>query len=311
MKPDLLVTMPMPDGYAELLAEDFTIHHHPRVAADDPVLDRIGPAIRAVLCNGTYGIENSVVDRLQNVEIISCFGAGYENLDVAALRARGIAMSYGPGTNAHSVADLAICLMMVASRNIIAAERAARAGRWAEARGATPTISRRRLGILGLGRIGSGVARRAEACDMKIAYHNRTPRKDAPYRYVDNLVTLAAGSDYLVVSCPGGPETRHIVDDVVLEALGPEGYLINVARGSIVDTGALIAALGARTIAGAAIDVYENEPDIPEALRALDNVVLTPHIAGNAADATHAKYELYMENIRAHLAGEPLPTPVP
>ncbi len=311
MKPDLLVVMPMPEGYAEKLAEDFTVHYHPRVAAADAVLDRIGACVRAVLTNGSIGAGAALIDRLGNVEIISSFGAGYENIDVAAARARGISVTYGPGTNTHSVADMALCLMMCAARRIPAADRAARAGQWSEFRDtARPTISRHRLGIIGLGRIGRAIARRAEAADMTVAYHGPRPKDDVPYAYADTLTALAERSDFLVVCCPGGAETRHMVGREVLAALGPTGFLVNVARGSIVDTEALIEALNDRVIAGAAIDVHEDEPNIPDALKQLDNVVLTPHIAGSADDATQAKYLLYMENMRAHLDGAKLPTPV-
>jgi D-3-phosphoglycerate dehydrogenase len=312
MKPELLVVMTMPDGYADRLAEDFTVHYHPRITDDDPVLDQIGPRVRALLTNGTIGAGAPLFDRLANVEIVSAFGAGYENIDVGAARQRDIAVTYGPGTNTHSVADMAMCLMMCAARRIPAADRAARDGQWFEFRDtARPTISRHALGVIGLGRIGRAVAKRAEASDMTVSYHGPRPKDDVSYPYFDTLTDLAKQSDFLVICCPGGPETRHLVDRAVLAALGPDGYLINVARGSIVDTAALIEALEDRLIAGAAIDVYDNEPDIPDALKELDNVVLTPHISGSADDATHAKYLLYMENMRAHLSGAKLPTPAP
>ena len=312
MKPDLLVVMPMPEGYAEKLEQDFTVHYHPRVDADDLVLDTIGPRVRAVLTNGTVGASSALMDRLGGVEIISAFGAGFENIDVDAARKRDIAVTFGPGTNTHSVADMALCLMMCIARRIPAADEAARAGRWSEFRDtARPTISRHALGVIGLGRIGHAVARRAEASDMTVSYHGPRRKDDVPYAYVDSLGALADQSDFLVVCCPGGPETRHLVDRDVLTALGPEGFLVNVARASIVDTAALIDVLRHGLIAGAAIDVYEDEPNIPDALKSLDNVVLTPHISGSADDATHAKYLLYMENMRAHLEGATLPTPVP
>ena len=312
MKPELLVIMPMPDGYADKLAEDFVVHYHPRIADDDPVLDEIGPRVRALLTNGSIGAGAALFDRLANVEIVSAFGAGYENIDVGAARQRDIAVTYGPGTNTHSVADMAMCLMMCAARRIPAADRAARDGQWFEFRDtARPTISRHALGVIGLGRIGRAVARRAEASDMTVSYHGPRPKDDVSYPYFGTPTGLAEQSDFLVVCCPGGPETRHIVDRAVLAALGPDGYLVNVARGSIVDTAALIEALEDGVIAGAAVDVFDNEPDIPDAFKELDNVVLTPHISGSADDATHAKYLLYMENMRAHLDGAKLPTPAP
>jgi lactate dehydrogenase-like 2-hydroxyacid dehydrogenase len=312
MKPELLVTMPMPDGYAEKLAEDFVVHYHPRLRADDPALDEIGPRVRALLTNGTIGAGADLFDRLENLEIVSSFGAGFENVDVDAARRRNIRVTYGPGTNTHSVADMALCLMMCAARRIPAADRAAREDRWAEFRDvARPTISRHAIGIIGLGRIGRAVARRAEASDMAVSYYGPRMKDDVPYTYFDKLTGLAEHSDFLVVCCPGGAETRHIVGRDVLAALGPKGYLVNVARASIVDTGALIEALRDGIIAGAAVDVYDNEPEIPDAFKTLDNLVMTPHISGNADDATHAKYLLYMENMRAHLDGAALVTPVP
>lgn len=311
MKPELLILMPMPEGYAELLADDFTVHYLPRAKADDPALRDVASGVRAVLTNGSIGIDSATLALLDNVEIISSYGAGYENIDVDAARARGIALTFGPGTNAHSVADLAICLMMCCSRRIVAADAAARAGQWGEFRdAATPTIARRRIGVVGLGRIGVGIARRAEAADMTVAWYGPRP-KDVSWTYMDSVTKLAEASDFLVLACPGGLETRHLVNRDVLAALGPDGYLINVARGSIVDTDALVAALRDGAIAGAGIDVYDDEPNIPDALKTLDNVTLTPHIAGSASDASHAKYLLYMENMRAHWAGEPLTAPVP
>ncbi len=204
------------------------------------------------------------------------------------------------------------CGPISTARRIPAADRAARAGLWSEFRDtARPTISRHALGVIGLWHIGRAVARRAEASDMTVSYFGPRPKDDVSYPYYDTLTGLAEQSDFLVVCCPGGRETRRMVGREVLTALGPEGFLVNVARASIVDTNALIDALEDGVIAGAAIDVYDDEPNIADALKELDNVVLTPHISGSADDATHAKYLLYMANMRAHLDGAKLPTPAP
>ncbi len=190
-------------------------------------------------------------------------------------------------------------------------DRLVRGGEWAAARGLAPTVSGKRLGIIGLGAVGAEIARRAAAFDMTIAYHNRRRRDDVEYDYVESVAALAARSDYLIVSCPGGEATRHIVDADVLKALGPDGHVVHIARGSVVDTTALIAALENGAIAGAALDVFEDEPNVPDQLKRLDNVVLSPHVAGFTPEAFRAGFELLRDNLRAHFAGRELPTPVP
>ncbi len=309
--PGILVLISLIERWHDELGREFEIRH---VGAEDDrmaVVAAAGAPIRAVITNGTTGIDARTLDVLPDLEIICSFSAGYENVDVAAARERGISVTHGPGVNAPSAADHAIGLMIAAGRGIAWRDRLVRDGEWAAARGLAPTVSGKRLGIIGLGAVGMEIAKRAAAFDMAIAYHNRRRRDDAAYDYAETVAGLAARSDYLVVSCPGGAATRHIVDAGVLRSLGGDGYLINVARGSVVDTAALIEALENATIAGAALDVFEDEPGVGQALRRLDNVVLTPHVAGFTPEAFRAGFELLRDNLRAHFAGRAPPTPIP
>jgi lactate dehydrogenase-like 2-hydroxyacid dehydrogenase len=224
-----------------------------------------------------------------------------------------VIVGHTPDVLNDDVADLAIALALNAARRIPQADRYVRDGRWA-AQGPAPLatkLSGARLGIVGMGRIGQAIAQRARAFGMHIAYTARSAKPDLPYTFFDEVVALAGFADFLVVITPGGAATRRLIDAAVLDALGPDGYLINVARGSVVDEVALVEALQQRRIAGAALDVFENEPHVPEALRTLDNVVLTPHI-GSATRATRqAMADRAFANLEAHFAGRPLPSPVP
>ncbi|MBL0931464.1 MAG: 2-hydroxyacid dehydrogenase, partial [Alphaproteobacteria bacterium] len=234
------------------------------------------------------------------------------NIGVAGARARGIAVTHGPGTNVTSVADHAMALLMATARLIVPGDRIARTGDWSKGKQMRPTIAGKKLGILGMGRIGSAIAKRgAGGFDMKIGYHNRRPVEGASGTYFPSLVALAEWADFLAIASPGGPGTRHLVNAEVLAALGPEGYLVNIARGSIVDQAALIDALKSGKIAGAGLDVVDGEPAVPPELAALENVVLSPHVAGLAPESEAAMAGLMLENVTAHFAGRKLPTPVP
>ncbi|MET0852329.1 MAG: 2-hydroxyacid dehydrogenase [Candidatus Rokuibacteriota bacterium] len=272
-------------------------------------------AIRAVLTNGRGGLSADEMAVLPNLEIVCATGAGYEAVDLEAARRRGIAVANCPDANAPAVADSAMMLLMAASRHLREADRFVGAGGWQDGwRVDTPTISGKRLGILGLGRIGSRIAHRAaRGFDMEIGYHNRTAVPGSPYRYFAGLVELATWADFLVAAAPGGAATRHLVNAGVLAALGPKGYLVNVGRGTVVDTAALIDALRAKRIAGAGLDVLEGEPAVPPVLPELlqfDNVVVTPHVAGRAPESRAAATTLLLGNLNAHFAGQPLPSPV-
>jgi lactate dehydrogenase-like 2-hydroxyacid dehydrogenase len=204
-----------------------------------------------------------------------------------------------------------LALLLASVRALPQQEKALRAGVWRDDLPLRPSVNGRRLGIFGLGQIGRKIARRAQAFEMEIGYHNRRPREDAAdCRYFDSLVELARWADFLVVAAPGGAATRHIVNAEVLEALGPQGHLVNIARGSLVDTAALAAALAAGKLAGAALDVYESEPRPPESLLGFPNVILTPHIAGWSPEAIRATIELFIANAEAWAEGRPLLTPL-
>jgi lactate dehydrogenase-like 2-hydroxyacid dehydrogenase len=252
-----------------------------------------------------------VIAALPKLDIICALGAGYENIDVSAAKARNIIITHGPGTNDTSVADHAMALLMAIARGIVQSDSAVRRGEWAASRQVRPMVSGKRLGILGLGNIGEQIARRASAgFSMSVAYHSRTPRADCAWHYLPSPVTLAQWSDFLVVATPGGAMTRHLVDDAVLNALGADGFLINIARGSVVDTSALINALKKGSIGGAALDVVEGEPDVPAELLAQENVIITPHIAGRTPEAAEATIKLVLDNLQACFAGQSVLTPV-
>jgi len=268
-----------------------------------------GPDIRAVLTRGTTGFSAEDIAALPNLEIICALGAGYENIDVQAAAARGIVVANGPGLNAATVADHAMALLLSVVRGIPSADAAVRRGEWDRAM--RPGVSGKRLGILGLGAIGSEIAARAAGgFAMAVHYHNRSPRPSSPYVYHPSAVALAEASDCLVIATPGGAGTRHLVDAAILKALGPSGFLVNIARGSVVDTDALVDALHAGTIAGAALDVFDTEPNVPDALKQCTNAVLTPHIAGRAPEAVRATVQHVADNLAAHFAGMPVLTPV-
>ena len=304
-----------PERVAGLTAAGYTVREGAKYASRIDAL-RDGGDVRAVLTNGRGGLGGGEMEMLPNLEIVCAVGAGYEAVDLDTARSRGIAVANCPGTNASAVADSAMMLLMASTRHLLQADRFVRAGGWQEQwRVDTPTISGKRLGMLGLGTIGSQIAHRAaRGFDMEVGYHNRTAVTGSSYRYFPSLIELAAWADFLVVAAPGGAGTRHLVNAGVLAALGPKGYLVNIGRGTVVDTAALIDALQAKRIAGAGLDVVEGEPSVPPRLPELlqfENVVITPHCAGRAPEARDAATAVILANLNAHFAGKPLPHPVP
>ncbi len=310
-KPEILIVGKIYPVFAALLRKAFSCHH----VEQPPLGDGIpagAPRIRGIAGTAMATIPRALLDRLPALEIISIFGVGYDGVDVAAAREKGVIVTHTPDVLTDDVADLGMALLLSAARRIPAAERFLRAGLWNE--GTFPLgrkVSGARLGIVGLGRIGRAVAKRAEAFGMEIAYCGRRPAADVAYRYFDHPAKLAAAVDFLIVATPGGPATRGLIDAAVLVALGPQGYLINISRGSVVDEAALAAALTAGRIAGAGLDVFADEPHVPSALRDRDNVVLTPHVASATFETRQAMADLAFENLVAHFAGRPALTPIP
>ena len=308
--PGILVVVPLPAATLAALRSAYTVHYETDRPAERLAARAGDTSIRAVVTNGSIGLDAAQIAGLPALELVCATGAGYENVDLAAARDRGIAVTHAPGANDATVADHALAFMLALARGIPWLDRAVRAGAWQSSRDERPTLNGGRLGLLGLGQIGARIAARAAAFDMTIGYHTRRPNA-VPWRHCASLVDLARASDFLVVACPGGAATRHLVNREVLEALGPGGFLVNVARGSVVDTAALVAALRERRIAGAGLDVIEGEPEVPADLVALDNVLFTPHVAGRSPAAVAAQGAALAANLATHFAGQPLPSPVP
>jgi lactate dehydrogenase-like 2-hydroxyacid dehydrogenase len=304
-----------PERLASFTAAGYEVREAKKYNERADAIRDAGDSVKAVLTNGRGGLSRAEMDMLQRLEIICTSGAGYEAIDFAEAKRRGIAVANCPDTNAPAVADSAMMLLMAATRHLRQSDRFVREGGWQDQwRMIQPTISGKRLGILGLGKIGERIAQRAaRGFDMEIGYHNRNAVSGSPYRYFASLTELAAWADFLVCAAPGGAATRHLVSTDVLNALGPSGYLVNVGRGTVVDTDALLVALREKRIAGAGLDVLEGEPAVPPKLPDLlqfDNVIVTPHIAGRAPESRTAATALILANLDAHFAGQPLRTPV-
>jgi len=286
-----VIFAPTPEQYAEAVAA-----HAARV--------------EVVLTIGAIGLTAQQIDALPNLKMIYSMGAGYEKIDLAHARLRGVQVANGAGTNDSCVADHAMGLMIAVIRGIPRLDQLTRQGVWRTQVPLPPNVSGKKLGIVGLGGIGEKVATRALAFEMEIGYFNRRPRAGATHRYFSTLDELAQWADVLLVAIPGGDSTYHLINADVLAQLGANGYLINIARGSVVDTAALERALREQTIAGAALDVYEGEPQLPAGLADLTNLVLTPHVAGWSPEAMQLMVDKFLENARRLYAGEPLLTPI-
>jgi len=309
-RPEVLVVAPLMPFLMEALRREYTVHD--RIHVSDPAaFAGTAPRIRGVVANGEAKVPRELIAQLPALEVISVFGVGYDGVDVPAAHERGVPVTNTPEVLNDDVADLAIGLMLAVARRIPQADHFVRANEWLNGPIAlSRKVTGGRLGVVGMGRIGQAIAHRAAAFNMEIAYTARSPRPNLNYTYYPDAATLAAVVDFLIVITPGGAGTRGMIDARVLKALGPDGYLINVARGSVVDQPALIDALRDGVIAGAGLDVFVNEPNVPEELRAMPNVVLTPHIGSGTKQTREAMGQLTFDNLRAHFAGKPLLTPV-
>jgi len=292
------------------LQEKYETQQLPGPGAErDAFLAANGKGWEAIATNAGYGCDAQLASSLPDLRVVSSLGVGLDKFDLPALTERGVVVGYTPEVLNDAVADLAFALLLALSRRIVAADGFVRRGDWPSKQFPIATqVAGKKLGILGLGRIGSVVARRASGFDMEVRYHNRSPVADSPFVHERTASGLAAWADFLVIVTAGGPQTRHLVSREVLDALGPQGYLINVSRGPVVDEAALIEYLQQKRIAGAGLDVFEKEPQVPEALRQLDNVVLSPHIGSQTEETRAAMAQRVIDNLEAYFAGQALPS---
>ena len=310
--PDLLLIGGATDVMLARMEEKFTIHKLTQIEDFAAWAAEHGSKVEAVSTNGHDGVKPEIMVALPNLKVVSCYGVGYDAIDTGACVARGIKVSHTPNVLNAEVANTTLLLLLAGYRNFLHDEAYARSGNW-ERHGNAP-LSRspdnRTIGILGLGRIGQEIADRLSIFNPTIVYHTRT-KKDVPYQYYGNLVEMAAACDVLVCITPGGPSTNKIVNKDVLEALGPEGMLINVSRGSVVDEDALIEALGSGKLGSAGLDVFVEEPKVPDALKTMENVVLLPHVGSATLETRAAMGALTVDNLLQFLSDGTVRTPVP
>ncbi len=306
----LALTSMYPLGF-ENLEPDFEIIRLWKEKDPEAAIHERRNDIVAVVATAGRAVSRKLIEALPNLEIIGNFAVGTDNIDLVAAQERGVIVTNTPDVLTADTADTAIALLLSVARRVVEGDAYVRIAKWLN--GPLPlgaSLGGKTVGIVGLGRIGQAIAKRAVAFDMDIVYHGRSEKEDLPYRFYPQLIDMAKDCDFLVLSCAGGEDTKHIVNSAVLEALGADGYLINVARGSVVDEEAFLIALRNKTIAGAGLDVYENEPHVPEALFSMDNVVLLPHIGSATVETRSRMGHLVIDNIQAHFKGEPLKTPV-
>ncbi|HII2414521.1 TPA: 2-hydroxyacid dehydrogenase [Escherichia coli] len=310
MKQKVLKQAYLPDALTWELSQRYDLYD--LALLSDTELQAVASEIAVVITNGEAVVTREFINTLPALKLIAVFGVGYDGVDVAAARDAGVDVTHTPGVLTDDVADLAMGLMLAVSRKIVAAQKFIEQAGWQNSGFQwTRKVSGKRLGILGMGRIGQAIARRAAAFDMEISYSDRQKNNALIWNYIPDLQALAQNSDFLMVCAPGGEGTKALINQSVLEALGAEGILINISRGSVVDEDALIAALENNTIAGAALDVFAHEPHVPLSLQKRDNVVITPHMASATWETRREMSRLVLENVEAWFAGLPLVTPVP
>lgn len=312
MADPLLIIGDVTEAMTARLNSAYDLHVLPEIADVPGWISTHGAATTQVLTNGHWGVPADIMDGLPNLRMVSCYGVGYDNIDTATCVARGVMVTHTPDVLNAEVATTALMLLMACYRELLRDEAFARSGDW-EAKGNAPltrSLDGRTIGILGMGRIGQEIARKLSVFDPEILYHTRTP-KDVPFEHVADLTEMARRAEALIVITPGGAATRHLVNAQVLEALGPGGTLVNVARGSVVDEAALVAALEAGTLGWAGLDVFEAEPRIPDALKAMPNVVLLPHVGSATVETRAAMGDLAVDNLLQFKQDGTVKTPVP
>lgn len=312
MNHDILMLGPLPSAQMEELKERYTLHCLWREKEPEKVLEAIRDKIGAIVATAWNQVPGKLIRALPNLEIIANFGVGTDNIDLEAARARGVPVTNTPDVLTEDTADFAMALLLAVTRRVVEGDIYARTGRWTK-KGMMPlgrSLRGKRLGIVGLGRIGRAVGKRAEAFGLEVAWHGPSRKKGIKWPYFKSLAELADAVDFLVVACPGGEKTRHLIDMKILKFLGREGVLINIARGSVVSESDLIDALEGGLIAGAGLDVFEDEPHVPASLARMDNVVLSPHQASATHETRAAMARLVVENLDSYFSQAKLLTPV-
>lgn len=309
--PDVLLIGPYPAWDMAELELRYTLHKLYAAADRANTLAQVGRRIRAIATRGELGATAELMGQLPNLEIVSCYGVGTDAIDLAYARSRGIAVTNTPDVLTEDVADLGVGLLLAVARGIVAGDQHVRTARWASANmGLTTRVYGKRIGIVGMGKIGAAFARRMAAFDCDIGYFGRHPKPDSSHQFFDTLPALADWADVLVVTVAGGAGTRDLIGEETLGTLGPDGIFINLSRGSTVNEGALLAALENGMIKAAGLDVFQNEPRIDPRFLALQNVVLQPHHGSGTVETRKAMGQLMRDNLAAHFAGRPLLTPV-
>jgi len=301
-KPHLIQVGNVNERMTARLNAEFVVHKWFDVQDKDALLAEVGDKVIAISTDGHWGVPDNLFERLANLRVVSSYGVGYDGIDTDAAVRHNVLVAHTPNVLNDEVADTAIMLWLAVSRGLVRADAWVRSGAW-ESKGAfelTRSIQKRTVGILGMGRIGETIAKRAAAFDAKIVYHSRTS-KPVPYDYYDDLTAMARDCDVLMVITPGGAATKHLVNAEVLEALGPDGILINVARGSVVDEAALVDALQSGKLGAAGLDVFEAEPKVPQALKDMDNIVLLPHVGSATIETRRAMGDLTCDNLSQYL----------
>ncbi len=309
---EILITAPVEPQLDAALASNYVVHRLWQAQDKTTFVRSVADRVTAVVTRSVIGADRALMQSLPKLGLVAIFGVGTDAVDLVAARDLGVRVTNTPEVLTEDTADYGITLLLALARKVVAGDRFVRAGKWSK--GLLPNSTRvggKRIGIVGLGRIGTGVARRAEAFSLEVLYTGPRAKADAPWKFVPSVLELARAVDFLVLTCPGGPDTARIVNAEVLRALGPEGFLINIARASVLDQAALIAALQQGTIKGAALDVFDDEPNVPSELLALDNVIVEPHIASTTVETRAAIGELVKANVDAFFSGHALPTPVP